>query len=198
MQFHAIGFEGLVQGDTSKYVHHVKTRAYRDVDDCGQTCDALNDDGGGDTMSPSTFGSPLSAACSYSFADIFLWTPGATNSELPEDVGYRFSTATGSGGFRSISVQTHYDNPEGDVGVTDSSGVRVYYTEELREMDMGVIELGDPLVRLTGMPLPLGRSSFSFSCPGSCTEEHFEVCNGGYDGVVPCLRVGLGEGYRSS
>lgn len=183
LQFHAIGFQGLVQSDTSKYVHHVRVRAYRDVDDCGQACDAVEDDGDETTFSSNSTSSS-SSSCNYNFADVFLWTPGSTNSELPEDVGYKFSTATGNQGFSSISVQTHYNNPEEDVGVTDSSGVRVYYTEELREMDMGVIELGDPFVRLVGTPLPAGKSSFSFSCPGSCTGEHFEVCIGGDDGVV--------------
>ena len=95
------------------------------------------------------------------------------NEQLPEDVGFRFGS--GSGGYTSVEVQTHYNNPDGNEGIIDSSGVRIYYTEELRPMDMGVLALGDPFVGLSGIPLPDGKSSVMFECPGSCTDENFEV-----------------------
>ncbi|CAM9469275.1 unnamed protein product, partial [Hapterophycus canaliculatus] len=103
---------------------------------------------------------------------IFVWAPGAADSELPIDVGFLMGNV--SGGFSSLSLQTHYNNPNGDTGMADSSGVRVYYTEELRLMNMGVMQLGDPSVYLSGLSLPDGKSGISFGCPSSCTEEHFE------------------------
>lgn len=106
-------------------------------------------------------------------ADIFLWAPGLSNLELPDDVGFLFGNE--SGGFNSLNIQTHYNNPDGVSGETDSSGVRVYYTEELRPMQMGVMKLGDPSVALADQPLPDGKSSFSFGCPGTCSETNFEV-----------------------
>ncbi|CAN0228748.1 unnamed protein product, partial [Hapterophycus canaliculatus] len=72
-------------------------------------------------------------------------------------------------------LQTHYNNPNGDVGMRDSSGVRVYYTEDLRPSDMGVIKLGDPRVTLDGTYLPDGKYGLSFNCPSSCTEDNFEA-----------------------
>ncbi|CBJ33480.1 conserved unknown protein [Ectocarpus siliculosus] len=105
-------------------------------------------------------------------ADIFLWAPGTSNLELPDDVGFLFGNE--SGGFNSLNIQTHYNNPDGVSGKNDSSGVRVYYTEELRPIQMGLMKLGDPFVALYDQPLPEGKSSFSFGCPGSCSETNFE------------------------
>lgn len=159
------------------------------TDDCGQTCNAwmdanFDDDASGQAGKGSSFSSRLFSSslsnvavpgfCDYSSAVVFVWTPGAANTELPDDVGFRFGNM--SGGFTSVGVQTHYDNPSGTSGVVDSSGVRVYYTEELRPIDMGVIQLGDPSVLLSGVPLSEGKSTILFDCPSSCTEEVFEVC----------------------
>ena len=104
---------------------------------------------------------------------IFVWAPGVSNEQLPEDIGFRFGS--GSGGFTSVLLQTHYNNADGVEGLIDSSGVRVYYTSELRPIDMGILSLGDPNVDLRGLSLPGGKSSVMFECPGSCTEENFEV-----------------------
>ncbi|CAM9945366.1 unnamed protein product [Scytosiphon promiscuus] len=109
----------------------------------------------------------------FNFADIYIWAPGSINLELPEDVGFLLGNS--SSGFSSMSLQTHYNNPNGVAGVQDSSSVRVYYSEELRPMNMGVIRLGDPNVVLDQTPIPDGRSQVLFDCPGSCTEENFEV-----------------------
>ncbi|CAM9448244.1 unnamed protein product, partial [Ectocarpus sp. 4 AP-2014] len=37
-EFHAIGFEGIIQASTSKYVHHLTLTAYTGTHDCGQDC----------------------------------------------------------------------------------------------------------------------------------------------------------------
>ncbi|CBJ33319.1 conserved unknown protein [Ectocarpus siliculosus] len=105
-------------------------------------------------------------------ADIFVWAPGTSNLELPGDVGFLLGNE--SGGFNSLNIQTHYNNPDGVSGKNDSSGVRVYYTEELRPIQMGVLKLGDPFIALSDQPLPDGKSSFSFGCPGTCSETNFE------------------------
>ncbi|CAM9217380.1 unnamed protein product, partial [Hapterophycus canaliculatus] len=196
-KYHVIGFEGLPQDDTAEYVHHLVLTGWYGPSDCGLACldwmeENFSDDGSdgvssgttGTTSSPSSYSSlsaylgnlniTLPSFCEdYNFADIFAWAPGASNVELPTDVG--FLTGNSSSGFHSISLQTHYDNPNGDVGMRDSSGVRVYYTEELRPIDMGVMKLGDPNVALEGNYLPDGKYGISFNCPGSCTEENFEA-----------------------
>lgn len=137
------------------------------VADCGQACFDDDSTSSSDTSSSTT-------ACNFlNFADIFVWAPGSADIALPDDVGFRFGNA--SGGFLSVDVEMHYNNPDEEEGVLDDSGVRVYYTEEMRPMDMGVIQLGDPFIELENLPVSEGRSSYSFQCPGSCSEQYFKV-----------------------
>ena len=158
-QYHAIGFEAVVNSDTADYVHHLVLRAYTD-DQCGYACS------NGDSTTSSTL-------CNSNYADIFVWAPGSSDMALPDDVGFLLGNA--SGRFESLRIEIHYNNPDEVEGVIDDSGVRVYYTEELRPINMGVIQLGDPFVELGGTALPEGKSSYSFQCPSSCFETYFEV-----------------------
>ncbi|CAM9885372.1 unnamed protein product, partial [Laminaria digitata] len=162
-QYHAIGFEAIVNSDNLKYVHHIVLKAYT-ADHCGEAC--FNGDDEATTSS-----SPLCE--NLNFADIFLWAPGSSDIVLPDDVGFLLGNA--SGRFLSVGLQTHYNNPDEVEGLIDDSGVRVYYTDELRPIHMGVIQLGDPFVYLEGEPVPEGKSSYTFQCPSSCFEEHFEI-----------------------
>ncbi len=97
-------------------------------------------------------------------ADIFPWAPGASNVELPVDLGFAFGNA--SGGITSVSIETHYDNPEGIEGMVDSSGVRVYYSEEPRPIEMGVSPF--PSARSTDFLLQCCTRSTLLSSPGRC------------------------------
>ena len=48
-------------------------------------------------------------------------------------------------GPKYFMMQTHYSIPPQEVDVSDSSGIRVYYTASLRENDAGVLSVGlDP------------------------------------------------------
>ena len=39
----------------------------------------------------------------------------------------------------AISIQVHYDNPDGDAGQVDNSGVNIFYVREPREHLLGVL-----------------------------------------------------------
>ncbi|CAM9974997.1 unnamed protein product [Ascophyllum nodosum] len=203
-EYHVIGFEAIVQNTTSKYVHHLVLAACTGTDDCGQACAKLSRSSGyysssssssslsntslSNTSSTSTrsissaasdvsteYEYQTSAFCDFEFTYIFIWAPGVADEQLPKDVGFKFGSA--SGGYTSLQLETHYNNVDGDEGVMDSSGIRVYYTSDLRPIDMGVLSLGDPSVWLGGFPIPEGKSSILFECPGSCTADNFEVDN---------------------
>ncbi|CAM9963515.1 unnamed protein product, partial [Ascophyllum nodosum] len=187
-EFHVIGFEDNIQNTSFKYVHHLLVMGCTGTDDCGQSCLEWFNNRDGSTRSNSTSsnsstssyfstenGYELPSFCDYKMTIIFVWTPGVADEQLPEDIGFRFGSALG--GYTSVRLQTHYNNVDGDEGVIDSSGVRVYYTSELRPIDMGVLSLGDANINLAGFPLPEGKSSVLFECPGSCTAENFEVDN---------------------
>jgi hypothetical protein len=75
----------------------------------------------------------------------------------------------GTDGFNTFEIEVHYDNPQGTSGVADSSGVRIYWTSQPREYQIGVLELGDPFVGLYGEPVGDGQSYHAFECPGSCS-----------------------------
>eukprot|EP00903_Cladosiphon_okamuranus_P022592 g20787.t1 len=173
-EFHIIGFEGVVQSDTAQYVHHLLLTAYYGVADCGVACFEWRNAVRAAVEVNSTDIPAMPPICSrMDFANIYAWAPNVDGVALPEEAGFLFGNATG--GFVSVAVDIHYDNPNEVTGLVDNSGVRVYYTEELRPMDMGIITLGDPFLSLIGEPLPQGKSYVAFGCPSSCTEEHFEV-----------------------
>lgn len=175
LQFHIIGFEGVVQSDTAENVHHLVLRGYYGVPDCGVACTDWQDAVRAAAEANSTDVPAMPPICSQmDHANMYAWAPNVDGVALPEEAGFRFGNATG--GFASVAVNTHYDNPGEVTGLVDNSGVRVYYTEELRPMDMGMIILGDPNATLRGEPIAGGKTSVSFGCPSSCTEEHFEVC----------------------
>ena len=172
VQFHVVGFEGVVETDTSEYVHHLVVRGYH-APDCGMECLGWELDVAAAAENSTNFPEIPAKCAQVDYTAMFVWTPGVDGVAMPEEAGFRFDNS--SGGFASVLVNTHFDNPNGDAGVVDSSGVRVYYTEKLRPMDMGMMILGDPFITLLGTPISNGRTSFSFGCPSSCTEEHFEV-----------------------
>lgn len=168
-QYSAMGFEGLIQNETAKHVHHLVVTGWGTAD-CRRTCDRWFNEmfptsesssyssspsdsySPSDSSSPSGFSSFTLTLSSYidvlesqnmtlpSFCtdsmDIFPWAPGSADLVLPADVGFAFGNA--SGGIMSVSLNTHYDNPDGIEGMVDSSGVRVYYEEEPRPVEMGV------------------------------------------------------------
>ncbi len=162
-------------------------KAFTGTPDCGQSCEEWvysffpsersEDD---DDSSRSSSGSPsyteyysyfeannitIPDYCYYDFSDVFAWAPGSAVMDLPDDVGFLFGNA--SDGFTSVLVQTHYNNPNGDAGKVDSSGVRVYYTEELRSFDMGVsvnsVELYHVLPSRSRCVAQLNHKRYKFS-----------------------------------
>ena len=68
-------------------------------------------------------------------------------------LGYRIGsspTAT-----KYVVLEIHYDNPEFIEGLVDDSGVRIYYTPQLRQYDAGTIMLGD--IYPSFLPIEAGK-----------------------------------------
>lgn len=151
-----------MQAETEKYVHHLVLYGV-DVDDCGPSV-CYN--------GTATLEEYISLCASITYHTLYGWGPGASGLVTPDNVGFR----VGEEGIKSLFIQTHYNNPDGDEGAIDDSGLRVYYTEELRDMDAGVMLLGDPQIILVGTQLPVGKSRYDFSCPSYCSEQLFEAC----------------------
>ena len=63
-------------------------------------------------------------------------------------------------------MQHHWNNPQKKAGMTDASGMKLYYTETLRNNSASWLFWG-PL----GLALPVGARNYvtGGSCPASCT-----------------------------
>eukprot|EP00484_Ammonia_sp_Unknown_P001510 CAMPEP_0197021526 /NCGR_PEP_ID=MMETSP1384-20130603/2418_1 /TAXON_ID=29189 /ORGANISM="Ammonia sp." /LENGTH=642 /DNA_ID=CAMNT_0042449369 /DNA_START=26 /DNA_END=1950 /DNA_ORIENTATION=- len=66
------------------------------------------------------------------------WAVGAADFYFPEDVGFPIQ------GFQYALLEIHYDNPDELTDIVDSSGMRLYWTQELREYDAGRFAAGAP------------------------------------------------------
>jgi dopamine beta-monooxygenase len=131
---HIVGFEPLFNTETKKYIHHYTLYGYGDS-----------------SVSPPTYGTcPVpwhdcytETMCTDNKRELmWLWAPGASGSKLPDEAGIRILGT----GLKAFILQVHYDNPNDDAGMVDSSGFRIYYTSTLRANDAGVLEIGDPKV----------------------------------------------------
>ena len=138
-QLHMIGVEPIL--DSVKHVHHFILLSSRD--DIGE------------------------ANCEdFMFLEIaYLWVPGAGPFLSPTNVG----GPLGENGFKSFQLQIHYNNPWLDEGTLDSSGIRLYFTSQLRPQEFGILALGDDFLSLRGQSVGDGFAQHTFDCPSSCS-----------------------------
>jgi len=86
---------------------------------------------------------------------IYGWGPGQNSWNLPRDVGMLVGPRTA---YPAIYIQMHYDNPNLVKGQTDKTKVLVNFTPDLRQHNMGVLWLGNPLIH--ERKIPQGSSSW--------------------------------------
>ncbi|KAL3315669.1 hypothetical protein Ciccas_005697 [Cichlidogyrus casuarinus] len=98
---------------------------------------------------------------------IGAWAMGATGLDLPSKAGIALNEGEENS---YVVIEIHYNNPGLKQGVIDSSGIRFYATENLREHDAAVMELG--LNYSPGNSIPPGQAYFANTgyCDGSCTK----------------------------
>lgn len=108
---------------------------------------------------------------SFFFRDmIYGWAPGSMDLVFPDNVGFLF----GPDGYDTLILNIHYDNRNLDKGQIDSTGVIMYYTEDLREHDAGVFQIGDGFLWLSDESVTQGSlkndeySAWEFTCPCDC------------------------------
>jgi hypothetical protein len=175
--YHMIKFEPITD---SKYMHHIIAmgcgKLYGDEIPVGDfepfTCNMLgaymdydappkdqDDAEEGERAPQLNLGS-----CSF---DIMMGTAVRSNAvQFPDEAG----RLVGKGASKYIMMQMHYDNVDLEVGDTDSSGLRMYITPNLREHNIGSLLVGDTVFKLPG-----GDSSVTVinECPGDCTARMF-------------------------
>jgi len=137
-----IGFRPILDaGYSAKFVHHYVVSGSRDV-------------------------APSDEECSDAMDLVYVWAPGDGEFVLPEFLG---ASIFGEDGFQGFNIEIHYDNPELEEGVVDSSGVEFFYSTTVREVELGVLQVGDPFVTLNGHSVGEGYNVHQFDCPSSCS-----------------------------
>jgi hypothetical protein len=84
---------------------------------------------------------------------------------LPDDIALPMF---GGRPFNSFLIKIHYNNPLLISGLFDSSGLRFFYSLELREHQAALLQLGDPFLELSGEPIGEGLFKCLFTCAHSC------------------------------
>ncbi|XP_043935135.1 putative DBH-like monooxygenase protein 2 [Protopterus annectens] len=101
---------------------------------------------------------------------ITAWAYGGEAFRFPENTGISIGT---NRDFKVAVLEVHYNNPHLKSGIKDSSGIRFYYTPELRKYDVGVLAVG-PTVYPTFFIPPKMKS---FKMYGICKTEKFVELN---------------------
>ena len=147
---HVIGFEPFVQPGNTKYVHHYILYA---------------------SEMPFNY---TNASCAEEYPALeiaYVWAPGDFPLALPANVG----GPLGARGYQSYALEIHYNNADMTPNVSDNSGVRVYYTSQKRQYDLGVFQTGDPFVALQATIVNENGGDFAqhtFVCEADCLTNH--------------------------
>ncbi|GAA6234297.1 DBH-like monooxygenase protein 2 homolog [Lates japonicus] len=92
------------------------------------------------------------------------WAVGGGVFELPENAGIPIGGEDSNIFYR---LEVHYNNPNMEAGRIDSSGLRLHYTAQLREHDVGILNTG---------VLPL--SKIEYKIPPNAPQFHtYGICN---------------------
>jgi len=109
-------------------------------------------------------GMESTAGCSSS---IGIWGVGIAGQCLNSQLGFRI----GPGEFRYAILQLHWNNPENKTNQTDSSGMRIYLTDQLRPNRGKVAIMGQ-----ISLEIPPGKPEVTFTgrCSALCTLKMFQ------------------------
>eukprot|EP00039_Didymoeca_costata_P020213 m.340476 g.340476 ORF g.340476 m.340476 type:complete len:901 (-) comp19325_c0_seq1:91-2793(-) len=101
----------------------------------------------------------------------YTWTPGVSAMFLPLDVGFNLN------GYRGIRIQYHFDNKAKIAGIRDSSGIKIYVTKKNspRAKAFGLVQFGDPAVKLAPQKLLNGISMYEFTCTNLQVKEKITI-----------------------
>nr|XP_039261995.1 DBH-like monooxygenase protein 1 homolog [Styela clava]XP_039261997.1 DBH-like monooxygenase protein 1 homolog [Styela clava] len=157
---HVIGFDIVITPGNEKNVHHLVVflcEDFRDQSKLGKDVECFSEM------------NPFWAGCSKMFAG---WAVGMSNFRFPIEAGYPIG---GKDGPKYVLLETHYDNPDLEPDIIDSSGVRFYYTENLRKYDAGLLTISQSI---QGIFVPPNAERFRIN--GYCSNECFSQ---GFDGT---------------
>uniref|UniRef100_A0ABM5FCS0 DBH-like monooxygenase protein 2 n=1 Tax=Pogona vitticeps TaxID=103695 RepID=A0ABM5FCS0_9SAUR len=119
---------------------------------------------------------PAFALCSQV---VVGWAVGGGSYMFPNETGISIGTPLDP---QWIRLEVHFSNFDLIPGLIDNSGLRLYYTPELRPHDMGILQTGVFIFPIHFIP----PGTDSFMSYGVCNTSHFEEINGA---PVPDMHV---------
>ncbi|XP_071153963.1 tyramine beta-hydroxylase-like [Mytilus edulis] len=98
---------------------------------------------------------------------VTVWSLGIKGECFPD----KFGIPIGNNGYTRFMLQIHWQNSEDNVEYTDSSGIALYYTPNLRPYNAAVLTIGQTMFHLAP-----GQSEVKVSgnCSGQCTKREFQ------------------------
>ncbi|XP_035690508.1 DBH-like monooxygenase protein 1 isoform X1 [Branchiostoma floridae] len=159
---HVIAFEPVVQAGNEAVIHHMFLYA------CLEDLDPNLYDG----VQYLRESRDIPADWRSCKVTIIVWDVGGVGMHYPEKVGLSVG-APGDPTF--LLMETHYNNAQRKKGMKDSSGIRLLYTSELREYDLGLMQLGMEVGHT--QIIPPGSQSFVSvgNCYPDCLEKAMEA-----------------------
>lgn len=99
---------------------------------------------------------------------LMAFAAGSAPVTLPKDAGFPLADSPET---TYMMLKIHYDNPELVEDIVDSSGYRLYVTDQLRKYDASILEVGSvPDYRLF-IPPGLSNLVMSGHCDPRCLED---------------------------
>ncbi|ODM90062.1 hypothetical protein Ocin01_16621, partial [Orchesella cincta] len=133
---HLIGWKPLIQKENRNIVHHIVLFECRVPAEQVLLFDRHHTSHPGGTCYTPNMPAQWGENC---VAFSLTWVVGSEGEMLPDHVGSPLGEE--HGGATYFMVEMHYENP-GHLTTTDSSGIRVFYTDQLRQYDGGVMLVG--------------------------------------------------------
>lgn len=159
---HIIGYVPLVQEENVEQVHHIVV--YECVlDDAEKHYEKWLDVKGAQCYSEN-----MPVSWSRCRTPLIVWAVGSDGEMFPDHVG--FPIGSKHGGSTYFLMEIHYDNPNMRQDVVDGSGVRIFYTEKLRQHEAANMAIGSDVSG--NMIIPPGQDWLAVGhCVSECTME---------------------------
>ncbi|XP_069165930.1 MOXD1 homolog 1-like isoform X2 [Procambarus clarkii] len=158
----AIGFVPLIEEKNMQHVHHIL------VYECHVPDSARHFEKWLGMPGLQCYGPNMPVSWTYCSIPVFAWGIGGEGDLYPENVGLPLGEEYE--GATYFLKEIHYDNPDLKQDIVDASGLRVLYTETLREHDAGVLTIGHDISPL--LVVPPGTHWLTVGiCHPDCTQQ---------------------------
>ncbi|KDR14580.1 MOXD1-like protein 1 [Zootermopsis nevadensis] len=164
---HIIGYEPVLQPGNERYIHHMLL----------YECVAPHHFASLDSMfqkyvehpGESCYSSAMPTEWDQCMTAIVAWAIGSQGEFLPDHIGLPLADGDRA---KYFMLEIHYDNP-GFRKVKDNSGIRIHYTEDLRQYDGGILVNGITITPLHIVPPYQREYRTAGYCSSHCTHRMF-------------------------